>query len=201
MAYTEAQMRTRIQRQLSDSTTAIWSTAMIADAMRDALVEIADYEPNIVLATVTTAAGTKTVSIGAIPNILYIDEVEFPIDKDPRALRTFNVKGSVLMMDLDFTPDASENVRLYVNNPHNLYDSTGVASTSTLPPHIEGLFADLVSSRLAMDIALSKINTISAKSQAFVNYQAWGERKLTSTLFELKKIRKPRIGVQWPRDR
>ena len=208
MSYTEAQITDQITNLIRNIwSTVDWGTAALSTAITEGITkglrEIArEGRANVGLATVTTSAGTKDFSISGVSNMLHgydeesFEAVEFRVDKDPPRFRSFEVRGSRLAMDISFMPDASEDVRLYVRQPHVLSGTT----TNTLDPVLEPLFVDLVASHIAVDKEGFFINAINVGgSGAYERVRDWGERKLAVTLRTLRALRKPPIAEQWPR--
>lgn len=205
MPYSETQIIARISTVLQDTGTAIWGTGEIGQGIADAVREVANYRPNIGLATVTTSEGTKDISISGVSNLLHgydeesIEAVEFREDKEPKHFRNFKIHGSRLMMDISFEPDASENVRLYVRQPHVVVSGTATA-TNTLDSELERLLIDLVAARLAMNKGRSYINKVNVGgTRPFGEIRLWGQDKLILTLRELKALKKPSIQEEWPK--
>lgn len=207
MAYTEAEITTQITNLLRNIwATADWGTAAMGTAITEGITkglrEIAVLgRPNIGLATVTTSEGTKDFSISGVSNMLHgydeesFEAVEFRVDKDPPRFRNFEVRGSRLRMDISFMPDASEDVRLYVNKPHVLSGTT----TNTLDAELEPLFVDLVASEISLDKSAYFIGTIGIVGPAYQQAQNWALVKRETTLKALRSLKKVSYIEQWPR--
>ena len=203
MSKTEAQIVTRIQYMLSDTSTASYSTAEIHLAMYDALFTMAEYAPNIVLGTVTTISGTAEVDVSGQTNLLYgtdnrrsFQYVEFSVDKEPRKYRNFSVTNSRLVMDIDFAPSAGEDVRLYMKKPHGLD-----GGTSTLSEQLEDVIVNMVAGNVAANHAIGAINKSNITgNKTYIDFMTWGERKSTKALRDLQRMRKAQIATQYPRE-
>lgn len=197
MSYTETQVINRISTVLQDTGTAIWGAAEIRQCIDDALVEIAEYSPYVVLATVTTSEGTKDVDISTITDALWIDQVEFREDKNPKRFRNFTIRGSKLSMNIDFLPSASENVRLYCAKAHVLSGTT----TNTLDPREEQILIDLAAGHAAVNKGRYYINKVpvgSGRPQG--ELILWGQTKVEQARQRLQRISQPRCTEEWPRD-
>ncbi len=209
MAKTETQIITEGQRRLNDSATAIYGTAEIHLAKRDVLFEMSEYMPYVTLATVLTIAGTAEIDISgtAYADLLYGNEarsfeaVEFKTDKEPRQFRNFSVLKGKLAMDIDFTPEANEKVRLYVKNAHILSDSTASGTVSTLNTRQEEIAVKWITGKVASGHAVSAINRSNiAGGKAYIDFMTWGEREVDRAMTEVKRIRKSQIAIQYPRE-
>jgi len=194
MSYTLTEIRDKIEQILQDTSNQIWDTTEIDKAINDALVELSRYSPYIVKETLTTTGGSKDLDISSVSNLLYVDEVEFRVDKNPKCFRNFTIRENILTMDVDFMPAVNENVYLYCANPHVLTDST-----STLSPEEERLLIDLAASRLAISKVVDKINAVTeGGSQPWSEYRSWGEREPALTFIELRRLRSPKIAMEYP---
>ena len=204
MALTEAVVVSRIQRRLRDASTATFATADIQISLLEALSDVAEYVPNLERATVTTLLGTRSLDIGSYSSVLLygqhsmsFEQVEFPVDEDPRRIRNFSVEGSALYMDIDFDPAASENVRLTLRKPHILD-----GGTSTLSPKLEQIIIPYVAGKIAVDHAVNSIGGISIGGQRTAEqYEAWGQRTVDRAEKDLKRLRKAQMQIEYPRDR
>ena len=201
MSYTEAQVIGRISTVLFDASSAVWGTAVIRQGIDAALVEIAvEGKPYIVLATVTTSAGTKSVDISTVSGLLHgnseqsFETVEFRVDKSPMRKRNFEIKGGRLAMEIDFLPDASEDVRLYVRKVHVLS-----GSTNSMDPVQEQLLIELAAARLAISKAVDYIGEITDGINPDQKMGVWGERKLAGVLQRLRGLKETEWNIQWPR--
>ncbi len=205
MAYSETQLIARISTVLQDTGTARWGTAEIRQGIDDALREVAEYRPNVGLATVTTSAGTKDFDISSVSNLLHgydeasFEAVEFQVNKDPRRFRNFKIHGSRLTMDISFEPAASESVRLYVRQPHVVVSGTATA-TNTLDPTLERLLIDMVAAKLAISKSSTYVGKVTVGGgRTFGEMKLWGNEKLALTYRSLARLKKPDIQEEWPK--
>ena len=204
MPYTLTQVINRVSTVLHDTSTAIWGTAAIGQAIDDGLVEIAMYSPRVVLATVTPVSGTPDLDISgtAYADLLYgyskdsIDEVEFQVDKEPKRFRNFSVHHQKITMDISFEPDGTDSARLYLKKAHVL----GGAGTSSLSPEMERLLIDLVAAKLAKNVSIDAIGEITiGGAQTFNQYITWGRERLDEVKKELRRLAPSNISVEYPR--
>ncbi len=202
----EEDLITRIQRRLSDASTATFATADIHISLIEALSDVAEFVPNVALATVTTQEGTAFINIGGISSLLYgenensFESVEFPIDQNPQKLRNFSVQGSAMLLDIDFLPAANEDVRLLIRKPHL---ASGSASASlTLTPKLEQIIIPYVAGKIAVDFAVDSIGGISIGGQrTSEQFEAWGQRRVERAERDLSRMRKARMNIEYPRAR
>ena len=80
--------------------------------------------------------------------------------------------------------------------------STGITFIkSTLNPHEEEIFADLVAARLAINKAPKYFNAISlGGGNVWQNFLTWGERRLGEVLSKLRRLSPPKTKSTYPKD-
>ena len=69
---------------------------------------------------------------------------------------------------------------------------------SSLLPHQEDAFADLVAARLAMSKAMKFSNSIAIGSDVYNKVQSWGRQNYNLTITKLKREMKPKVNHRWP---
>lgn len=196
MGYTEAQIIARIATALFDPSTALYSTAQIRNQMDQALREIAQYSPpNVSKATVTFGSTARELSISAISNLLWVEQIEYPVDYYPKRYRVFQRRGSTVVLDLDFVPSSGDTAYVWYRVPHTVSGTT----TNTLDPEQERILIELTAGQLMINNAISKVNTVNTGGGAtWKDFQQWGERKVAKAMEDLRAIAEPRVKVDWP---
>ena len=118
-SYTEE--RDLIEQLLQDSTNLTWSTAELDDLISEGLLEISRYVPYMVKLTLTTTASKSlTLTAEQKRNLLWIDKLEYFVDKDPLQYRNFTRVHDTITMDIEWTPSSGDSVYLYVAKKHIL---------------------------------------------------------------------------------
>jgi hypothetical protein len=188
---------------LQDSTHATFTTEELDLLIPPGLAEISRYRPYQVRSTLTTAHGSRDLTLPEEdkPGLLWLDgpegapAVEYPVDLDPRSLHNFTRFGDTLTILVDEAPSAAESVYLYLAKVQTLTEED-----STLDVELEDLLANLVAARAAINKARSyigKINIGSANTPQLM--ESWGQMKLAETLHKLRKIAKPAMYIEYPR--
>lgn len=202
MAYTLDNIIARISTALKDTANSTWSTAEIGAAVTDGLAELATYKPYVTLATATPSTAKEIDLSGTAYNtLLYgrseesFEAVEFTLDKQPKRYRNFVIHQNKMILDISYTPDAVETARLYCRQAHIL----GGSGTTSLDPVMERIIVELVSSRLAVDIAVKFINDIPmGGAQTVQHYITWGEHKLGMVINDMKSLVEPDSNIRYP---
>lgn len=115
------------------------------------VMEMSQVKPYEVKETLTTTSGSKKLDISSIDDLLYIDFLEYPVDKDPVNKRGFEQFASVITMLTDKNPSADETVYLYCKKLHSVSEGS-----STLSPDMEHVLV----MGAAANTALSWINKV-----------------------------------------
>ncbi|MDY6959698.1 MAG: hypothetical protein SVK08_11140 [Halobacteriota archaeon] len=211
--YTRTNIINRVSTVLSDTSTAIWGTALIDSYVDPALLELSKISPHWAKATLTTSSGTKTIDISSLStamlNTQSIESVEFRVgdsgaSKDPPRFRNFYVtqgpSGDLLHLDIDFFPSAGETVLVTYRKPHTVdsISATVVSATNTLNYVEEESLVHLIAARLAIDTSVDYVNNINlGGGGAARDYQQWGYNKLQEIKGEFRHMRSPRIVQDW----
>lgn len=151
--------------------------------------------------TITDGTGTGTTEGASglcyrVPDLLFVDRVEYKVDQAPKAFRNFKVWGNILTIDTTLTPSADEDVYLYCCCVHQLTESS-----STLKPQLERILVQGVTGRAAVAKArtlIDKVNIGGGRTPA--DLQAWGLTQLALYKTGLDQIPKPRVYREYPRD-
>lgn len=115
------------------------------------VMEMSQAQPYEVKETLTTSSGSKKLDISSIVDLLYIDYLEYPVDKDPVNKRGFEKFANVITMLTDTNPSADETVYLYCKKLHGITEDS-----STLSPDMEHVLV----MGAAANTALSWINKV-----------------------------------------
>jgi hypothetical protein len=90
-----------------------WEDDELDIHINECLLDISHACPYEVIETLNTTEGSTELDISSIANLLDIDEVEYPVGKTPKAMRSCNVFGNTLTIETDLSPAANEDVYLY----------------------------------------------------------------------------------------
>lgn len=196
MAYTEEQVIARISQVLQDTVNDTWGTAEIRGQITESLRELSFYCPRLTFATVTFASTVNELSISSLSSRLYVETVEYEVGKVPRRFRNFDEYGDTLVVDISFAPSQGGTAYVWYAIPHELSGTV----TNTMKPEEERLLIDLVAARLATSKAMNTINRANVGGErTWVDFQSWGERKLSQVLFDLHKVATPKMAIDYPK--
>ena len=136
MALTHAEIVSRIQNKLSDTTPTYYSAAYVAEYMGAILKELSHMVPYRPLRSEYTTDGTTrdlTLTDWDYDDLVRIpqyDGVEYTVDQSPQEWRNSVLHGRALKLLLDDIPASSENVYLYPEKVHILQSAIGTTDTA-----------------------------------------------------------------------
>src|SRR3990167_7969237 len=79
---TLAQLETRLAQQLGDTANAIWATAALDEAIRQALEEYNQAAPKGLETVITLPGDGREIALSGVSNLLDVAEVWWPYDSD-----------------------------------------------------------------------------------------------------------------------
>ncbi len=106
IALTSAELVERTEVILEDTGNAVFLADAISSQLQDALKKASFYIPWMVRQTLFAIAGSRELDLSTIDNLRYIQDIEYPIDRDPRRFRNFSEFHNTLRMDIDSKPTA-----------------------------------------------------------------------------------------------
>jgi len=169
-------LRARLRKELHDEDAANYRWV---DGVLDRHLARAARELGLVLArerksTLSTAAGSRDLSIASLSELVRIEAVEWPAGEWPPAYVPFSVYETTLTLLVESAPTAVENVSVYWGQLHTL-DS----STSTLAAVAEDAVVLGAGGYAALEWASFATNRANvAGGEAFEEYRRWGEERL-----------------------
>ena len=195
MAWTEAQILTRVSTALNDTATAIWSTVTIAAQLELDVLLMSDYVPQLAKGTVAFAGTVRELSIATLTDLLEVEEVEFPIDKHPVQYVNFSKRGSSVILD-DYNPAVStaDTAYIWYTAPH-----TVSGSINTLDRQEEHILIELTAAHLLQNIARDRREGLSiAGGDLDTKYLSDGNRREQIVMARLRSHVKPNFNIRYP---
>ncbi|MPZ50721.1 MAG: hypothetical protein GEU75_15720 [Dehalococcoidia bacterium] len=173
---TIATLRTRLRRELHDEDEANqrWADDTLDRHLTRAVRELSLVSPREQKASLSTAAGSRDVSLSALLDLIRVEAVEYPTGRWPPSYVQFSIYQSTLTLLTEAAPGGVEALNVYWGRIHTL--DTGV---STLPSYVEDVAVTGAAGYAALEWASFATNRANvAGSSAFEGYQAWGEERL-----------------------
>ncbi len=175
---TDIRGRVRTDLHDEDSQDYRWTDAELDRHIGRAVNELSLAIPLEAKATLTTAAGSRDVSIAGLSDRVAVEAVEYPAGKYPPAYVRFSIWMDTLTMHIDGVPVAGETVAVHYTRPHTL-DAAG----STVPPPLEELVATGAAGYAALEWASFATNRINVGGEEVCRqYLAWGQDRISAFL-------------------
>lgn len=171
-----ATMRTRVRRDLHDEDGASyrWTDAELDRHLDRAVRELSLAVPLQSKATLTTAAGSRDLSLASLTGLVQVEAVEYPVDKYPPQFAQFSLWGNTLTLLVDSAPSGAASAYLYYGKLHTLD-----ATSSTIPAPLEDLVALGAAAYAALEWASYATNRVNlGGEETWRHYLAWGQDRL-----------------------
>lgn len=171
-----AEMRTLVRRDLRDDDPADqrWSDDEIDRHVQHAVHDLGRAAPLESVANVGAVAGSREVALAALPGLVDVEGVEYPIDRNPACFVPFSRWGGSLTLQVDAPPTSGEQLRVYYTGLHTLD-----AASSTVPEHLEDTVAMGAAAYAALAWAGYAANRVNVGGEDTARrYRVWGNERL-----------------------
>ncbi len=171
-----SEMRGRIRTDLHDEDAANyrWTDAELDRHIGRALREFSLAVPLEATTTLTTAAGSRDLSITSLSDLVAIEALEYPAGEYPPSYVRYSVWLNTLTMLIDSTPSGGEDVNVYHTTLHTLD-----VSSSTVPPRFEDVIAGAAGGYAAVEWSSFATNRVNVGGQdVWRDYLTWGQERL-----------------------
>ncbi len=179
------EMRTRVRHDLRDTDPAHerWSDDELDRHIERAVRELSLAAPVEVVATLTTAAGSRGLDVSTLTGRVSIDAVEYPAGQYPPAFAVFSSWGDTLTLVVDRAPHAGERATVSYSKLHTLTDDA-----STLPAALEEIVATGAGGYAALEWASFATNRVNAGgTDTWRHYHIWAQERLAAFARALAK--------------
>ena len=177
----------RLRTDLQDASAALWSDAELTDHVSHAVREFSLAIPRERRSTLATTAGSRTIDLSSLTDLIEVVAVEWPIGKFPKVYQPFSYFAGALELTGPDLPDGTT-CTIYWLSPHIL-DNT----TSTIPLQLEDLILLGAGAFALLDQASQTINQVNTGGQqAGAAYRRLGDERLAE--FRRQLARRGRSG-------
>ncbi len=186
MPTTITTIRARVRQDLhdEDSSAYRWTDAVLDRHIGRAVAEYSLRAPLEQKSTLTTAAGSRDISVASLTSLVAVEAVEWPVGEFPPRLVGFSSWQTTITLDATAPPNGIENVNVFWTKLH-----TVDGATSTLPVPHEDLVALGAAGYAALDwtsFATNRINT--GGDDVWGRYKSFGEERLRDFRRETTRI-------------
>ena len=169
-------MRSRLRKDLHDEDPANqrWTDGELDRHIQRAVRDFSLSAPLEAKTTLSTAAGSRDLSIAGLSDLVAIEAVEYPTGDYPPTYVPYSVWLSTLTMLVDATPGGAESVNVFYTKLHTLD-----ATSSTLPSPLEDIVATGAGAYSALEWASFATNRVNVGGQdVWRDYLTWGQERL-----------------------
>jgi hypothetical protein len=209
MSASLADLRARLAQTLMDSGYAIWASADLDEALRQALHDLSNASPNRRQATLTLTEATREITLDSLAGLLEVLAVHWPYDESAgtwppnrvRGWRLIRLDGAPVLQLTVYEapqPQAGEKLRLGYTTLHTLNGLDGETLTS-LSPELETLLVTGAAGKAAQHRSADLMETDNVDLYAVGLLANWGKLKLKEFHYHLDQLRRSqsRQGVPW----
>lgn len=178
MSTTISTVRARVRQDLHDEAASSyrWTDAELDRHIGRAVREISLTAPLEAVASLTTTAGSRELSLAAVADIVAVEAVEYPTWDYPPSYVRFSLWAGALTLLVDSPPAGAEPARVLYTKLHTLD-----ATTSTLPAALEDLVATGAAAYAALEWASYATNRVNVGGdETWRHYLTWGEERLAA---------------------
>ncbi len=206
MAYSLTEMLDEVEKQLNDTTNAIWSTTLLTRAIRAALQEVNRYQPRLTVGTLTTTANEREYSLSSLANLLTVVVVWYPYTDDEYPAEKpswYLLTDDTLYLDVQDDPLASQTIRVFYLASHTI-NGLDSAAASTLTKILEELVIEGACAHAAAIKAADTIGEINTDERTPEQWREEAERRLKLWYQRLWRIRRDPFDARsgpWPVDK
>ncbi|MDP3062959.1 MAG: hypothetical protein Q8O40_07090 [Chloroflexota bacterium] len=180
------EMRTRVRRDLHDEDAASyrWTDNELDRHIGRVVRELSGAAPREGVASLTTAPGSRELSLASITDLVQAEAVEYPTGKYPARYVQFSLWAGALTLLVEQAPAGAEGVKLYYGRLHVLD-----ATTSTIPPQLEDLVAMGAEGYAALEWASFATNRVNVGGpDTWRQYLTWGQEQLARFHHRLSRL-------------
>jgi len=131
-----ADLRDRLEALLKDASNIDWSTAELDDCIRLAMAELSGALPVQAVTTIEAVDETYEYDLSSLSGLVAVVEVWYPYSSEeyeyrlPHPVQWRMLHGSTLYLNVDETPDAAYDLRVFYDKAQTLSGLDGATSTS-----------------------------------------------------------------------
>ena len=180
------ELRTMVRRDLRDDVPAEqrWSDDELDRHIQHAVRDLSKAAPLEAVAMTALASGSREVSLGALPGLLDVEAVEYPVGRSPACFVPFSRWANSLVLQVDGAPSRGEQARVFYTRLH-----TVDATSTTLPAGMEDTVALGAVGYAALAWASYAANRVNLGGEDTARrYRAWGNGRMEAFQLALGRL-------------
>jgi hypothetical protein len=178
------EIRAKVRIDLHDDPADRWTDDVLDRHIERAVLEYSLHAPLEQKSTLSTAAGSRELSVSTLVPRIAIEAVEWPTGEYPPRRVGFSLWAQTLTMDVVGAPTAIENAFVFWTKVH-----TVDGSSSTVPAQHDDLIAAGAAGYAALDWTSYSVNRINTGGDdVWGRYKALADERLKYFNLELRRI-------------
>lgn len=172
---TRSDIRDRLRRDLRDTEAPFrWDDDQLDRHIARALSDLSLAAPREQSADISTTAGSRTLDLSSLGELLTVEAIEYPAGRYPPAYVAFSQWAETVTLHTDTPPDGSS-ARVFYLAGHLLDDVE-----STVPASLEDALATGAAGYAALEYAAFAIDRLNTGDRVAEQYGAWGRAWLAA---------------------
>jgi len=172
-------IRARVEARLQDAGHARWSADDLDEAIRAALEDYAQYQPDHAVTEIALSAAGREIDLSSVPDLLRVERVWWDYDAAspgyPPRWRQFEVwPGAILYIDDPEEPQAGDVVRVWYTRPHAI-DGLDGATATTIPVDDVGIVVAGAAAYAALSRAVELAEALNVDRDVPDRLLQWGK--------------------------
>ncbi|MHB8514551.1 MAG: phage adaptor protein [Dehalococcoidia bacterium] len=179
-------IRTNVRKDLHDEDASAyrWTDSSLDRHIGRAVAEYSIAAPLEQRSTVTTAPGSRDLSVASLASLIDIEAVEWPVGEFPPRRVAWSQWQTTITMDVVSAPAGVENVYVYWLKLHTLD-----AGSSTIPAHHDELITEGAAGYAALDWTSYATNRLNiGSSDVWGRYKAFADERLRQFRADIARL-------------
>jgi len=187
-----ADLRDLVELDLDDSGNAIWSTDDIDRAIKRALVQYGEVNPQQVVGTIALAADGREISLATLTGLSRVVKVWYPYTstdpEDPPSWVRWETWAGTLYVASGAEPANGDTVRVYYHKPHTIEDLDAAAAT-TVAAQDEEVIVLGAGAYAALQQGRSAVGAAGVSTKTPEHWMRWGLNRMDAFYDALRAVR------------
>ncbi len=187
-----ATLRDLVELDLDDSANDVWATADIDRAIKRALVQYSEVNPQQIVGTITLAADGREISLSTLTGLSRVVKVWYPYTstdpEDPPSWVRWETWAGTLYIASGAEPANGDKVRVYYHKLQTIDDLSG-ASATTVSIEDEEVIVLGAGAYAALQQGRSAVAAAGVSTETPEHWMRWGLNRMDAFYDALRAVR------------
>ena len=189
---TLAELRDLVELDLDDSGNAIWSTDDVDRAIKRALVQYSEVNPQQIVATIVLAADGREISLATLTGLTRVVKVWYPYTstapEDPPSWVRWETWAGTLYVASGAEPANGDTVRVYYHKPQTI-EGLDAAAATTVAAQDEEVVVLGAGAYPALQEGRSAVGAAGVSTHTPEHWMKWGLNRMDAFYDALRAVR------------